>query len=141
MLKRKTVCAAASRCLLFLLFAGTLRAQTTGQQDSVRLNLQQVEQQFLQKNLSLLAQQYNIDVAKALVIQARLWPNPNMNVVQGAYNTETHKWFQTGQSGEEAVQLQQLVLLAGKINKQVRIAQTNVVLAGYNFFDLMRTLK
>lgn len=115
--------------------------QSSVVQDTVRMTLARAEEQFLQKNLSLLAQKFNIKASEALIMQAKLYPNPNVNMVQGAYNTQTHKWFETGNAGEEAVQLQQLILLAGKINKQVKIAQTNVLLTEYNFFDLLRTLK
>lgn len=116
-------------------------ADSLKMQDTVRLTINQAEQSFLTNNLSLLAQKYNISAQKALIIQARLYPNPNINVVQGVYETLTHQWFATGTNGEEAVQLQQLILLAGKLNKQVKIAETNASLAEYTFFDMLRTLK
>jgi outer membrane protein, heavy metal efflux system len=119
--------------------AGWLCAQPA---DSLRVSLQQAEQIFLNKNLLLLAQKYNIEASRALIIQARLWPNPNFDIAQGAYNTQTHKWFETGTTtGETSIQLQQLILLAGKINKQVKIAEANTRLAEYGFYDLLRTLK
>ena len=37
--------------------------------------------------------------------------------------------------------LSQLILLAGKRNKNIQLAQANVTLAKYQFFDLLRTLK
>ena len=48
--------------------------------DTLRLPLQSAEKMFLDSNLQLLAQRYNIDANQALVIQARLWPNPNFQV-------------------------------------------------------------
>ncbi len=111
--------------------------------DTLRLDLSQAEKIFLDSNLQILAQKYNVDATRALIIQARLWPNPNLNIVQGAYNTQTHKWFPiTGRdNSEQAVQLSQLILLAGKIKKQVNIAKTNTLLAEYGLYDLLRTLK
>lgn len=111
-------------------------------QDTLRLTLPEAESRFLNANLSLLAQKYNINAQRAFVIQAKLYPNPNINISQGAYNTQTHKWFQTSKTdGEEAAQLQQLIILAHKIKKQTRIAETNVELAEYSFYDLLRNLK
>jgi cobalt-zinc-cadmium efflux system outer membrane protein len=111
--------------------------------DTLHLELLQAEKIFLDSNLQILAQKYNVDATKALIIQARLWPNPNLTVAQGIYNTQTHKWFQITDpnDAEQAVQLSQLIMLAGKIKKQTRIAQTNYLLSEYGFYDMLRTLK
>ena len=127
--------------IIILIFNLSSCAQNKPVNDTILLNLADAEATFLKNNLSLLAQQYNINAQKALILQAKLYPNPSINLVQGAYNTQTGKWFQTGKEGEEAVQVQQLVLLAGKINKQVKIAESNALLAEYNFYDLLRTLR
>ena len=111
-------------------------------QDTISMSIDSAQTQFLSKNLLLLSQKYNVEATRALIIQARLWPNPNVNFTQGAYNTRTQKWFETGKSsGEEAVQLSQLILLAGKIKKQVKMAETNYQLAEYSLYDMLRTLK
>lgn len=110
--------------------------------DTLSLTLQETENMFLQKNLLLLSQKYNVAAAKALVLQARLWNNPNFTFTQGAYNPETGKYFQTGSAtGEEAVQVQQLILLAGKRGRQINIAKTNYRLAEDQLYDVLRTLK
>jgi len=110
--------------------------------DTVSLSLDSAQSQFLNKNLLLLSQKYNVAATGALIIQARLWPNPNVNLTQGAYNTRTQKWFETNTTnGEEAAQLSQLILLAGKIKKQVKMAETNYQIAEYQLYDLLRTLK
>jgi len=109
--------------------------------DTVRLELRQAEQLFLTNNLQILAQKYNVDATKALIIQARLYPNPNFNLEQGAYDRETGKWFETNSHGEEAAQLTQLIVLSRKIKKQVDIAETNYKLAEDSLYDLLRTLK
>ena len=111
--------------IIILLFTQSCYGQSKLSIDTISLNLPDAEAIFLKNNLSLLAQQFNISAQKAFILQARLYPNPSINVVQGAYNTQAGKWFQTGKEGEEAVQIQQLILLAGKINKQVKIAESN----------------
>src|SRR6201985_969006 len=110
-------------------------------QDTMRLTLPQAEQMFLDSNLQLLAQRYNIDANKALVLQARLWPNPNFSIGHTLYSGTLNKFFPTGANDETTVGLSQLILLAGKRNKQVKLAQENVHLTEYQFFDLLRTLK
>jgi cobalt-zinc-cadmium efflux system outer membrane protein len=110
-------------------------------QDTLHLTLDSAEHIFLRQNLSLLAQRYNVDAQKALIIQARLYANPNFTVSHGLYNTQTKTFFPFGSTGETAAGLSQLVLLAGKRNKQIKIAKANARLSEYEFYDLLRTLK
>ncbi|HVU58801.1 MAG TPA: TolC family protein [Puia sp.] len=110
-------------------------------QDTVRLTLTEAEKMFLDSNYQLLAARYNIDAGKAQVIQARLWPNPNFAIGHTLYSGTLNKFFPTGANDETTAGLSQLVLLAGKRNKQVKLAQANAQLTEYQFFDLMRTLK
>jgi cobalt-zinc-cadmium efflux system outer membrane protein len=125
-----TVCLSIHSCLF-----------AQAQPDTMRLPLPQAEKMFLDSNLQLLARRYNIDANKALVIQARLWPNPNFNIGHTLYSGSLQKFFPTGANDETTAGLSQLILLAGKRNKQIRIAQAQVTLTEYQFFDLLRTLK
>jgi len=125
--------------LCIFLITPCLKAQT--HQDTVRLTLPEAEKAFLDSNFQLLAARYSIDASKALVIQARLWPNPNLNVTHALYSGELNKFFPTGRNDETTVNLSQLILLAGKRNKQVKLAQAGAQLTEYQFFDLLRTLK
>jgi cobalt-zinc-cadmium efflux system outer membrane protein len=114
--------------------------------DTMHLPLQSVEKIFLDSNFQLLAQRYSIDASKAQVIQARLWPNPNLAVGRGPFiplydpnSLYPHSNF--FHNAETSATLSQLILLAGKRNKLIKLAQANVRLAEYQFFDLLRTLK
>ncbi|HLY71932.1 MAG TPA: TolC family protein, partial [Puia sp.] len=109
--------------------------------DTIQLKLPQAEKLFLDSNLQLLAQHYNIDAQRALVIQARLWPNPNFSISHGLYSGTLNQFFPTGANDETSATLSQLLLLAGKRNKQIKLAQENTKLSEYQFFDLLRTLK
>src|ERR1700753_2402774 len=128
-------------CIFFglLIISGTAMAQP--RQDTLRLPLQGAEKMFLDSNLQLLAQRYNVDAQQALVIQARLYPNPNFAVTHGLYSAQLRQFFPTGPNDETPLQLEQEILLAGKRNKAVRLAQANAELSQNQFFDLMRTLK
>jgi cobalt-zinc-cadmium efflux system outer membrane protein len=117
-------------------------AQSTAfQKDTLQLPLDSAENIFLQNNLLLLAQKYNIDAAKALIIQAKLYPNPNISFSSVFYQTQTKKILPVGSDGEIQSSISQMILLARKRNKQIKIAETNAKLAEYQFFDLLRTLK
>ena len=135
-------------CLLFIGIRSNSQSliKTTLFTDSISLQVDSAESIFLRNNFLLLAQQYNIDASKALVIQAKLLPNPNFSFSRGpiipitdAQSNYPHSNFFS--NSENAVQVSQLILLAGKRNKQIKIAQANVKLAEYQFYDLIRTLK
>jgi outer membrane protein, heavy metal efflux system len=128
------------RCFLGMLaFCVCVFAQA---QDTLKLTLPEAEKQFLNNNLSLLASKYNIDAASAQVIQAKLYPNPNLQLTGTLYNPKQGKYIDVSNAtGEYIVGMQQLILLAGKHNKQIRLADTNVKLAEYRFYDLLRTLR
>lgn len=123
-----------------LLAATSTRAQNPSQ-DTIRLDLFHAEKLFIDSNLQLLAQRYNIDANIALVLQAKLWPNPNFSAGHTLYSAQLHQFFPLGYNDETTFQLDQLILLAGKRNKQIKLAQANVKLSQYQFFDLLRTLK
>ena len=111
-------------------------------QDTIRITLQEAEQQFLNKNLVLLAEKYNIDMAKASVIQASLYSNPNLSLTGNIYNPQEKKAFDvSNRTGEYIIQVQQLIRLAGKRNKEINLAVTNTRLSENKFFDLLRTLR
>ena len=109
--------------------------------DTIHLTIDSVETVFLHKNLLLLAERYNIDSQKALVIQAKLFPNPTFNISTPIYQTATKKFLPIGGTGEISAGISQVILLANKHNKQVKIANINTALAEYQFYDLLRTLK
>lgn len=112
-------------------------------QDTLRLTLPEAEKKFINNNLALLAQKYNIDIARAQVIQARLYNNPNITFQTDLYNPGVNKFFDVGRGGlgEYAISAQQLIILAGKRNKQIKLAQSGVMLAEQQFYDLLRTLR
>ncbi|MFL5810686.1 MAG: TolC family protein [Flavisolibacter sp.] len=127
---------------VFSLLAIFISCMHAHAQDTLKLTLSQAEEVFAQKNLSLLAEKYNIEIARAQVIQARLYSNPNFKFTGNLYNPQLGKKVDfSNKTGEYIIEAQQLVLLAGKRNKQVRLAETNTSLSENRFYDLLRTLK
>jgi len=110
-------------------------------EDTIHITLPDAEGQFIQKNFLLLASKYQVSTADAAIIQAKLYPNPDFAIEQGVYNQDTKKWFDLSSTGETALSLQQLIILAGKRNKQIDIAKINSQISRYQFYDLIRTLR
>ncbi len=111
--------------------------------DTLSLTITQADSIFLKKNLSLLANQYNVDISKALVQQAKVWDNPVLNTDQNIYDGKffRHKTENGLQYGQVYIQVQQLIRTAGKIKKLTRLAEDNVLSAEAQFNDVMRNLK
>jgi cobalt-zinc-cadmium efflux system outer membrane protein len=116
-------------------------AQSRLKTDSVVLSLGDAEKLFLERNFELLAAKYQINEADAAIIQAKLWDNPNLSIEQDVYDPVSKKWFDVTATGETAVNIQQLIYLAGKRNKRISIGKVNSEIARYQFYDLQRTLR
>jgi outer membrane protein, heavy metal efflux system len=111
------------------------------QTDTLSLTLPEAQKQFADRNLLLLAQKYNVEAQKAQVIQAGLLPNPNVGVQQSLMARKALvNDVMVGGFGQHAVVVQQLILLAGRRNKNIRLAEINAEQSQYAFYDLMRTL-
>lgn len=141
-------CSAYIKKFLFLFFITGYSFTLKGQShqlvaDTLQLSIDSAESRFIRKNFLLLAQRYNIDAVKALEIQAKLYPNPNLSVSSTIYNGNVKEFFPAPMSnnGELAGSINQTIVLAGKINKNLKLSEANTRLSEYQFFDLVRTLK
>ncbi|HZY39496.1 MAG TPA: TolC family protein [Mucilaginibacter sp.] len=106
------------------------------------MTVKQAEDLFLKNNLQLIAQHYNIDIAQAQVITAKLFPNPDFSVSTGLYDQNTHRFFDYSSGQDEyAGSISQLFTTAGKRNKNIQLAVIGVEQSKYQFFDFLRTLK
>lgn len=147
-MRSKLLAKSISVFCLCLLQNNLTRAQSSydlPQPDTLRVDVQQAEKLFLDKNLSLLAQHYNIQSNEALVAQAKKWDNPVLNTDQNVYANNQffrHSIDANGNGqGEIYVQIQQLIKTAGKRGKQIDLAKTNVNLAEWQFKSVMRSLR
>lgn len=110
------------------------------QADTLHLTLKEAEQRFIDSNLNLLAARYNIDIAKTEAITAGLYNNPELSFENVLYDPERKRWMDLGYNGTNAVEFTQVITLAGKRNKAVQLAQSQVKLSEHEFYDLVRTL-
>lgn len=126
--------------VLALVFAApAANAQIGG---TISLSLPEAEKRFVQNNYQLIAQQYQTDQARAEVITARLFDNPEISYENLLYNPDTKKFLGTSMAtGQYQASLSQMIKLAGKRNKNIQLATSGVKLAEYEYFDLMRTLR
>lgn len=120
---------------LFVLLTTALHAQ-----DTLRLSIRQADSLFLQNNLEILAEKYQIDIAKSVEIQDKLWNNPTFGVEISAYNPSRGA-LDVGRNGQKAFTIQQLITRAGKRNKQVALDVESTRKTEFQFYNLIRTLK
>jgi len=131
----------------FILFTGFVLPSLTNiaaaqSTDTLKLSLPAAEQLFIRNNYQLIAQNYQTDQAKADIITARLFDNPELEAETQLYNSETKRFFETSRTqGQYSASISQLIKLAGKRNKNIQLATAGVKLNEYQYFDLMRTLR
>lgn len=126
--------------------AALLVGAANGVAQSARtLTLSEAEQQFLTRNLSLIAARYDVAIARAAVVTASLVPNPELTIEYNIFNPTTGQWFPLALNGttvasQQSVSLQQLIEVAGKRGKRVDVASLDQRNAEENVLDLARTL-
>ena len=111
--------------------------------DTLRITLPEAEQRFFQNNLAVLAQQYNITVAQAQAVQARVIDNPNVYVEQDVLRRKLSRPDVPAgtMSSEVIVTVQQLFSLAGRRKAAGKVAQQSAVVEQFNLQELLRTLR
>ncbi|WP_428328931.1 TolC family protein [Mucilaginibacter sp.] len=135
MLKKKT--------FLLIAIAGLVLSLNNcfAQADTIKIDFTQAEKTFLENNLSLIAQKYNVQASMALIKQARLWDNPNLATEQNLYDN-THKFFNHANgNGEVYAVLSQIFRTAGKRGLLIQLAKDNTLLQQAQFNELMRNLR
>ncbi len=142
-----------------VLFGGSLAlccmlcvSENTDAADTLLLSRQQAEQIFIQKNLSLIAEKLNVEQAEAMVIQAKLWPNPSLSIdevnlwatpKQLSMGEELPPLFgdSFGRNRQVSIELEQVLLTAGKRRKLVAFENIGKEIASVYYEELLRNLK
>ena len=122
-------------------------------QDTLTLSRTQSEAIFLKENLQLLAERLEIEQAEAMVLQAKLWPNPILEIDEVNLWTPKNQrigledelpGFGGGNFGKHqqfSASLEQLILTAGKRKKLIALEEVSVERSKQYFEDLLRHLK
>lgn len=117
---------------LFVIFSSLITAQQ-------KVSLLDCEEAFQKNNLQLLAEQYNINMADADILQSKIWELPQMSGYINAYNPEGKKAFDVGQA--KGAEITQLIYMGGKKKNEIAFAKSNKELAQLQFSQLLVDLK
>lgn len=108
----------------------------SGQQ---QMSLQDCELAFQKNNLQVLAAQYNINMADADIMQARIWELPQISGYVNAYNPEDKRAFDVGRA--KGAEITQLIYLGGKKKNEIQFAKSNKELSQLQFNQLLVDLR
>ncbi|REC77139.1 TolC family protein [Chryseobacterium elymi] len=104
-----------------------------------QMSLLDCEEAFQKNNLQLLAEQYNINMADADILQAKIWELPQLSGQVNAYNPEGKKAFDIGHA--KGAEITQLIYMGGKKKNEIAFAKSNKELAQLQFSQLLVDLK
>lgn len=121
--------------ILFILLLPTVLA---AQRPDTVLSFQEAKARLMNSNLALLAAYYDINIAKAKVIQTKVWNNPYFILNGDMYNHETNEYFAI--RNQQLLQLEQTFSYAGKHTNSVRLARIGVDMAEKQLEDVLRSL-
>ena len=114
------------------MFSGLFGAQQ-------KLTLADCEVAFQKNNLQLLAEQYNLSMADADIVQSKIWPLPELSLQVNAYNPDDKKVFDAAHS--KSVSVSQLIFLGGKKKNEIAFAKSNKELSMLQFNQLLVDLR
>lgn len=134
--------------ILILLFSTSL---IYGQK-TFKLSSAEIEALFLKQNLKLVAEQMNIDIADAEIVQAKLWDNPNLSI------SGVNLWSTSGQrdgnsevipplfgnfakNTQFSIELSQMIQTANKRGKLVAREKVSKEIAVQEFETVLRGMK
>ena len=104
-----------------------------------QMSLQDCELAFQKNNLQLLAAQYNINMADADIIQAKIWELPQIEGYVNAVNPQDKRVFDVGRA--KGVEITQLIYLGGKKKNEIQFAKSNKELSQLQFNQLLVDLR
>lgn len=114
-------------------------------QDTLYLTLQAAEERFLERNLLLIAQRFQIEAERALVWQSRLWPNPRLTIEQLDPFTQAEAplppIWSSPRINQVAGTFSQTILTARKRLKGIALAEASLAIQEAAFAEVLRQLR
>lgn len=141
-----------NKCRLFLLLLIPF-ASFSQESGKMVLSLEEAETIFLRENLQLLAERLEISKAEAEKLQAKVWPNPNLDVDEvNLWTTDYQKrngepqppLFGSesfGKFRQISAQISQLFETAGKRKKRMELSDVSSEMAQSYLKDFLLSLK
>lgn len=121
---------------LLLFFSSSLFAQ-----DTLRITRLQADSLIIARNLTLIASRYDVDMAAAARIQAKLFSNPELNTEWNLYNPARSKWLDAGSTGQKIISLQKVFHVAGQRNTSIKLAEEVRQMTEFQYEALARSLR
>ena len=100
------------------------------------VSFQEAKIRMLRYNMEILASYYDINIAKARVITARQWNNPNLIFNGDMWNTETNEYLKT--RNQQLIQFEQVFGIGGKHINSVKLARIGVEMSEKQMEDMVR---
>jgi cobalt-zinc-cadmium efflux system outer membrane protein len=104
-----------------------------------QMSLVECEEAFQKNNLQLLAEQYNINMADADILQAKIWELPQLSGQFNAYNPQDKKFFDVGHS--KGAGITQLIYMGGKKKNEIAFAKSNKEISSASVFPTFGRFK
>jgi len=139
--------------VLLAFIAATCPAYAQEARDTVRYSRAEAETRLLEQNLLLLAASLEIDQADARILQARVWPNPTLDIDevniwatqrQLSYFGEELPPFDAngfGRNQQLTIQIEQVIRTAGKRGRLIAIERVGRDIAAEYLQDVLRGLR
>lgn len=125
-------------CFALVICCPLLQAQND---NYVEMSVAEAENIFMMNNFQLLAEHYEIDKADAAIVQSKLFDNPVVSFEQNVYNRLNGKYFDFGSKGQSAVEIEQLIYIAGQRSNKIKLEKYNRKRNEYLFEESVRVLK
>jgi cobalt-zinc-cadmium efflux system outer membrane protein len=104
----------------------------------VRISFEQGKQRLLKESLKVLAEYYQVNLAKCELQAARTWGNPLFVWNADMYSHEWNEYFQMG--NQTLVQVEYVIAVSGIRIQTIRQANLGIEIAEHAFRDVVRGL-
>jgi len=138
--------------MVFILYVFLLHVALAEEPQKLTLTSEQIEALFLKQNLQLIAEQMNVALADAEIMQAKLWDNPTFSIGEfSAWSTRGQREGERevvppvsgsfGRNTQVSMELSQLIQISGKRRKLVQREKVSKEIATQEFEELLRDLR
>ncbi|MBI3617376.1 MAG: TolC family protein [Candidatus Omnitrophica bacterium] len=130
--KRATQLTLVSGLFVFLFFSQTAMAEETASTQSA-LTEEEAVRNAIRNNYDLRLAKVSVELAKAQLVQAGLWPNP-----EGEFSIRSDKYYANEGEGGYEYGLNQSVPVSGRISFQMKVAKLGIERAQWQLNDVKR---
>ena len=110
----------------------------TKEKNEIILDYYSGQEILFKENLQLAAAYYEVDIAKAEIIQAKLWSNPRFVWNADLYSVATNTYMNN--TLQRLVQIEYTFSIGGKHTNNVKLKKLGAELSEYQFIDFVRGL-